>query len=141
VSAPGNATVSVAPAGSALLFYTLPPCRVLDTRNATGPLGAPSLSPVATRTFDVSTSPCGVPPGAVAISVNLTVTNPLAPGFLVVFRSDIPQPGTSSISFPAGRTRANNALVALAVSSTTFSVFNNSAGTVDFILDVNGYLQ
>jgi hypothetical protein len=141
VGAPGSATVSVAPAGSAVLFYSLPPCRVLDTRNPTGPLGAPPLQPGATRTFDVSTSSCGIPPGAVAISANLTVTNEGAPGLLVLFRSDASLPGTSSITFPAARTRANNALVGLASSSTTFSVVNGSAGTVDFILDVNGYFQ
>src|ERR1019366_2800661 len=53
VSVPGNATVTVAPTGSGALFYTLPPCRVLDTRNQTEQLGAPSLQPGATRTFDV----------------------------------------------------------------------------------------
>ena len=73
-SAPGQATVTVAPAGSAVLFYTLSPCRVLDTRNQSGPLGGPALQPRATRTFDVAASACGIPAGAVAISANLTVT-------------------------------------------------------------------
>jgi hypothetical protein len=141
VSAPGNATVTVAPTGSGALFYTLPPCRVLDTRNSTGPLGAPPLQPGATRTFDVTASPCGIPAGAVAISANLTVTNMGAQGELVVFKSDISRPNTSSMSFRAGRTRANNAIVSLSASSTTFSVFNNSAATVDFILDVNGFFR
>jgi hypothetical protein len=140
-SAPGNATVSVAPAGSAVLFYALPPCRVLDTRNATGPLGGPALQASATRTFDVSTAGCGVPAGAVAISANIVVTNEAAPGYLVLFRSDTLLPGTSSISFSASRTRANNLLVGLASSTPTFAVFNGSAGTVDIILDVNGYFQ
>jgi hypothetical protein len=141
VSAPGNATVTVAPAGSAALFYTLTPCRVLDTRNQTGPLGAPPLQPGATRTFDPAASACGIPADAVAISANLTVTNVGAPGELVVFRSDISRPNTSAISFRAGRTRANNAVVSLSNSSATFSVFNNSAAAVDFILDVNGFFQ
>jgi hypothetical protein len=140
-SASGAAAVSVAPAGAAVLFYTLPPCRVLDTRNAAGPLGAPALSPGGTRTFDVAASGCGIPAGVAAISVNVTVTNEAAPGYLVLFRSDIPMPGTSSIDFSPSRTRANNALVALAGSTPTFSVFNGSAGTVDFVLDVNGYFQ
>ncbi len=140
-SAPGNATVTVAPAGSAALFYTLTPCRVLDTRNLTGPLGAPPLQPRATRTFDVAASACGIPAGAVAISANLTVTNVGAPGELVVFRSDISKPNASAITFRVGRTRANNAVVSLSSSGTTFSVFNNSAAAVDFILDVNGFFK
>ena len=32
-----------APATGALDFYTLTPCRLLDTRNAAGPYGAPAL--------------------------------------------------------------------------------------------------
>jgi hypothetical protein len=141
VSAPGNASVTVVPAGSAALFYTLPPCRVLDTRNPAGPLGAPPLQPGATRTFNVAASPCGIPADAVAISANLTVTNVGAQGDLVVFPSDILRPNTSTISFRAGRTRANNAIVSFSKSSATFSVFNNSAATVDFILDVNAYFR
>ena len=141
VSAPGSVSVTVEPAGSAGLFYALPPCRVLDTRNQTGPLGAPSLQPGTTRTFDPSASTCGIPADAVAISANLTVTNIGAPGELVVFPADVLRPNTSTISFPAGRTRANNAIVSLSNSSTTFSVFNNSAATVDFIVDVNGFFR
>jgi hypothetical protein len=122
-------------------FFTLPPCRVLDTRNPTGPLGAPSLQPGATRTFDMAASTCGIPVGAVAISANLAVTNVGAPGELVAFASDVSQPNTSVISFRAGRTRANNAIVSLSSSGTTFSVFNSSAAPVDFILDVNGFFR
>jgi hypothetical protein len=36
---------------SALQFYPLTPCRVADTRNATGSLGAPSLVAAQARTF------------------------------------------------------------------------------------------
>ena len=60
---------------------------------------------------------------------------------LVVFSSDIGKPNTSSISFAAGRTRANNAVFSLSNTSTTFSVFNKSAAALDFVLDVNGYFQ
>ena len=141
VSPAGNANMTVTPAGSAAVFYTLPPCRVLDTRNPTGPLGAPPLQPGATRTFNVAASACGVPPDAIAISANLTVTTVGAQGELVVFPSDVPRPNTSSLSFRAGRTRANNAIVAFSKSGATFSIFNNSASTVDFILDVNAYFR
>ena len=142
-SLPGNAAVTVAPAGSAVVLRALTPCRVLDTRNAAGPLGAPALQAGGTRTFNVAASSCGIPAGAAAISVNLTVTNAGALGELVVFPSDVARPIASSISFKAGSTRANNGIVSLSGSGPgpTFSVFNNSAGTVDFIVDVNGYFQ
>jgi hypothetical protein len=141
VSGPATATVTVSPASSAAFLNTLPPCRVLDTRNSAGPLGGPPLQPGATRTFGVTTSSCGIPAGAVAISVNLTVTNVGALGELVVFPADVLRPNSSALSFRAGRTRANNAIVSFSKSSATFSVFNNSAATVDFIVDVNGYFQ
>jgi hypothetical protein len=140
-SAAGTATVTVSPADLVNVFYTLTPCRVLDTRNPTGPLGAPPLQPGATRTFDPSASTCVIPADAVAISANLTVTNVGALGELVVFPADVLRPNTSALSFRAGRTRANNAIVSFSKSSTTFSVFNNSATSVDFILDVNGFFR
>jgi 6-phosphogluconolactonase len=121
-------------------FYPLPPCRVGDTRRPIGPLDGPALQPGATRSFAVA-GVCGIPAGAVAISANLTVTNVGAAGELVVFPSDVARPTSSSISFVAHRTRANNDFVLLSGSDTSFSVFNNSTATVDFILDVNGYFQ
>jgi hypothetical protein len=139
----GAAWVFTAPGGPPPVgasFHPLTPCRVGDTRKPNGPLDGPALQPNATRSFDVA-GVCGIPAGPVAISVNLTVTNGGAPGELVVFPSDVLKPNTSSISFGAGRTRANNAVVVLSGSSTTFSIFNNSAATVDFVLDVNGYFR
>jgi DNA-binding beta-propeller fold protein YncE len=126
------------PAGAR--FFPLPPCRVGDTRRPNGPLDGPSLQPGATRTFAVAGA-CGIPSGAVAISADLAVTNAGAVGELVAFPSDVARPISSSISFVAGRTRANNGVVVLSGSNTSFSVFNSSAASVDFILDVNGYFQ
>jgi PKD repeat protein len=142
-SAPVQTTVSPAPAGSAVLFYTLPPCRVLDTRNPTGPLGAPSLQPGATRTFDVAASSCGIPATAKAISVNLAVTGPVGSGHLTLYPGDAVQaPLAGTINFSANQTRANNAMLPLASDgSGTIKVLAGSGGTVDFILDVNGYFQ
>lgn len=120
-------------------FHTLAPCRVLDTRWALGPLGAPALAPNAARTYDVSGA-CGIPAGAVSISANLTVTNVVQPGELVVYPSDVGIPNTSAISFRPPRTRANNGIVYLST-TTKFTVFNNSAASLDFVLDVNGYFR
>ena len=38
---------------SALQFYPLTPCRVVDTRNATGSLGGPSLQTAQSRSFPI----------------------------------------------------------------------------------------
>jgi hypothetical protein len=123
-------------------FYAITPCRVLDTRNATGPLGGPALAGGgAQRTFTV-TGTCGIPSSAKSISLNLTVTQAAAAGSLTAYAGNGIPNGTSSVSFAAGMTRANNAVICLATDGTgSIGVENDSAGTVQFILDVNGYFQ
>jgi hypothetical protein len=123
-------------------FYTLTPCRVLDTRNPNGPLGGPSLQPLATRTFTIPAASCSVPTGARTITANITVTGPTQPGYLTLYASNGTQPLTSSINFMPGQTRANNVVLVLSSDGTgSIKVFAASLGTVDFILDVNGYFQ
>jgi hypothetical protein len=121
-------------------FHGLTPCRAIDTRVGSGQLGGPALLPNATRNFPVL-GVCGIPLGAVSISANVTVTNNTGSGELVLFPPDVPQPGTSAISFRAFRTRGNNSLIYLAATAPTFSVYNNCTAPADFILDVNGYFQ
>ncbi len=135
-----NPGVCVPRATAATTFYPLTPCRVLDTRVGSGSLGGPHLAPLAARSFPIA-GVCGIPSSAVSITANLTVTNVTAAGELVVYPADVAEPGTSSISFRVGKTRANNAIVYLSATTTTFSVYNNCLGTIDFVLDVNGYFQ
>jgi hypothetical protein len=73
--------------------------------------------------------------------VNLTITSPTSPGFVTLYPADGTRPLASSINFSPGQTRANNAVLPLAVDATGFRVFNGSAGTVHVILDVNGYFE
>jgi uncharacterized repeat protein (TIGR01451 family) len=119
-------------------YYTLEPCRLVDTRL---PAWQPALQPGEERTF-VLAGVCGIPTGAAALSVNLTVTAPTAPGNLRLFPADVAVPLVSTINFTAGLTRANNAIVAAtADGSVAVSVKNASTGTVELVLDVNGYFQ
>jgi hypothetical protein len=121
-------------------FFTLPPCRAIDTRSTSLALGGPALVPGWQRIFTL-TGACGVPPSAKAVSVNLTVVAS-ASGYLALYPGDSAVPGTSGINFAAGRTRANNAVLELASDGTgTFAVENTSAGMNHFIVDVNGYFQ
>jgi hypothetical protein len=138
-----NVTVNpVAPRPSS--FYTLPPCRLLDTRNATGALGGPAIQGAGTtadRVFAL-TSTCGVPLDAKSLSVNVTVANVSAAGDLSLYRGDGVQNGTTTVALRAGTTRANNASLQLALDgSGTIKVQNTSAGTVDLVIDVNGFFR
>ena len=125
-----------------LAFHTVTPCRMVDTRNAVGPLGGPALQPGA-RVF-VLTGLCGVPATAKTLSVNLTVTQPATLGYLSLLPGDdkLVLPGTSAINFAAGQTRANNATPLLAYDGNGgIKVINGGSGSVHFILDVNGYFE
>jgi hypothetical protein len=120
-------------------FYTLTPCRILDTRLDPGPLGGPALAAGSTRVFPIWNQ-CNVPPTAKSVSVNITVTQPTSAGHLILFPGGTP-PGVSAINFRAGQTRANNAIVPLSGTGTISVADGQGSGTTHFILDVNGYFQ
>jgi hypothetical protein len=117
---------------------TLTPCRVIDTRDAPGPYGGPPLGG-AERTF-VLAGKCGIPAGARSVSVNVTVVQPTADGFLSIYPGAGPTPTSSLVNFRAGQVRANNAVLMLGVAGDVV-VRNGSAGSVHFLLDVNGYFE
>jgi len=122
-------------------FYTLTPCRLLDTRNPTGPYGGPALAAGAERNF-VLTGQCGIPSSARSISANVTVTgSTTGPGFVTVSQGDLASPVTSTMNYSAGQTRANTAVIALGASGDVRVKCGQASGTTDLIIDVNGYFQ
>jgi hypothetical protein len=123
-------------------FYTLSPCRVLDTRDPDGPRGGPALSAGVVRTFTITdTDRCLVPVTARSVAVNITVTQPTTLGHLTLFPGGTAPPLASTINFQAEQTRANNAILPLGSGGTLSVVSGQPSGTVHFILDVNGYFQ
>jgi len=124
-----------------LSYYTVTPCRLIDTRGPAGALGGPSLAAAAERTFTV-TGLCGIPASAKALAINLTVVAPGAPGFLQALPGGSLPSLTSAIDFAAGAVRANNGILTLAAdASGTIVVRSGSTAPVDFIIDVSGYFQ
>jgi hypothetical protein len=120
-------------------YYPVPPCRLLDTRGAAGPLGAPALPAFGQRIVTL-TGGCGVPAGATALSVNVTVTQTLGAGSLRFFPGDS-VPGTATtITFGPGATRANNAHVKLAADGSA-GIASDAPGAVHVIVDVSGYYR
>ena len=75
------------PGAGSLDFYTATPCRVLDTRNAVGPLGGPIMGAGQSRSFNVPSSTCGIPATAKAYSLNATVVPPASLGYLTLWGS------------------------------------------------------
>lgn len=100
------------------------PTRVLDTRTtAAVPAGA-----------EVEAQ---VPPSASAVTMNLTVTEQAAAGFVTAYPAGQPAPATSSINFAPGQTVANFAVVPVGGSG-RIRVRNGSAGPVHVVVDVSG---
>jgi len=128
---------------SATDFYTVTPCRLVDTRTVDGPTGGPMLGGKSMRSFPVTGGICGIPTTAFAVSVNLSAVGAAAAGYLALYPGDAALPPlVSNLNFSAAQTRANNAIVLLAGDGTgTIGVRNGSAGAVHFVLDVNGYFQ
>jgi len=121
-------------------LFTVTPCRVIDTRNATGPYGGPALSGGTVRTF-VLGGQCGIPAGASAVSLNVTVTQSTAAGDVRLFAGGSTIPLVSTLNYGAGQTRANNATVTLGIGGDMTVRVDQAGGTVQFIADVNGYFQ
>jgi hypothetical protein len=117
---------------SASDFYTVPPCRLVDTRSAS-PLaaGVPASIPVV--------GSCGIPSGAVAVVINATVISPTATGQLKLYPSGLFSPQTTVVSFSAQRNRASFAIVPLGLKEEIDTVI--SAGTAHLVLDVTGYFR
>jgi hypothetical protein len=126
------------PAGTAssLQFFPLTPCRVADTRNATGALGGPSLAENDSRAFPVQSSACGIPSTAKAYSLNITAVPHDSLGFLTAWPSGQAQPVVSTLNSSTGAITANAAIVP-AGNSGEISIFVSDAS--DVILDVDGY--
>ena len=121
-------------------FYTVAPCRVLDSRQAAGPWGGTPLAAGQERTLTLGGA-CGIPATAQAVSVNITAVDATADGHLRVFPAATPRPTTSVINFRAGQTRANNAVVRLGAAAAVTLFSGQPAGAVHVVVDVNGWFE
>ncbi len=125
------------PAGfqSEMLFHPITPCRAADTRISGA--GAPVMAANEKRDFQIS-GRCGVPAGARAYSLNVTVVPANTLGYLTLWPGGKPKPLVSTLNSYLGRIVANAALVP-AGNSGFVSVFVTDQTHV--IVDVNGYFQ
>jgi hypothetical protein len=117
-------------------LYTVTPCRLLDTRN---PGEGPALT---TGDRELVVPPkCGIPVDALAVALNVTAVGATASGHVTVFPGGTAAPGTSTINFSAGQTRANNQIVGLAPDFSGKLILRPfvPGGEVHFLVDVVGY--
>ncbi len=114
-------------------YVPVNPFRILDTRSST-PLG-----PNATRTIHVTglgTPP--IPTTTVAAVLNVTAVAGTAASLLTVYPTGVgARPGVSDLNFAAGAVTPN--LVTVALGSGGEVNIYNSLGTVNVVVDVEGY--
>ncbi|HEX6863518.1 MAG TPA: pre-peptidase C-terminal domain-containing protein, partial [Thermoanaerobaculia bacterium] len=118
-------------------FYSVAPCRAVDTRPG------PPLASGIPRTFPIAGT-CDVPASARAVAVNVTAVSPSGLGYVAVWPANLAQPLASVVSFPAGWTRASNAILRLATDGTGNLAAQSSVaggGTVHLVVDVTGYFD
>lgn len=125
---------------SGLDFYPVMPCRVADTRAAagfSGQFGPPSLGGGTSRTFQIPSSACGIPPTATAYSLNFTVVPPAggAQANLTAWPSNLAMPNVSTLNY-SGNVAANAAIVPAAPDG-SINVYVNSP--TDLLFDIDGY--
>jgi hypothetical protein len=121
---------------TALAFYTLPPCRVADTRDPNGALGGPNLTAGVPRGFPVINSVCNVPSSARAYSMNFTAI-PRGPlGYLSLWPAGSSQPLVATLNAPTGQVTANAAIVPAGLGGDIEAFVTTDA---DLVIDINGY--
>jgi VCBS repeat-containing protein len=122
-------------------YFTVTPCRALDTRQST------ALQAGTELVVQISGS-CGVPADARSVMLIASVVEPKNSGFIKLYSSDAATiPTTSTINFANAQTRSNNTIVELAAAGGSVPAGSIKAllstvpggGHADLVLDVHGY--
>lgn len=140
---------AIVPPSSALRFFTLPPCRLLDTRSAAGQYGQPHLTSGQPRDFFV-TGHCGVPSHASSV-IGVLSTIPrgtagglmgtLSQGTIKLFPQDIATPDATAGTIHPSKIRSQTNIVRLSPEGALrLLAVLSSAQTVEATFDVFGYL-
>jgi hypothetical protein len=143
-SADPIAASSPAYAVTGLPYTAVTPTRICDTRAESAIVSANqcngngtttgTLSPGGTLTVTVP----GLPAGATAVVLNVTVTNTTASSFLTVWPTGSTLPNASNLNWVAGDTVPN--LVEVTLGPSNQVNLYNAFGTTDVVVDLEGYV-
>jgi len=139
-----------AQAAGPFVYHSLTPCRVIDTRDGSGASNesAGARTNPGPHTFRMQGF-CGIPVGADAVTLNVTVVSPSTGGDLRLFPSDVGQPTVSVMNYNSGEPAlANGAILPLAqVGGNDISMVigmacgGNGCGSLHVLMDVTGYFD
>ena len=139
---PGTWRRIAGPATAGALCVLPTPTRCYDSR-PNPPAGGGTKGTLvggSQRTIDTKNHGTGVPAGATAVLVNVTVTNTSPAGYLALYSNALSNwPGTSTVNWDhAGQSIANAAVVAVDPSAQIKAYANTNT---DVLIDVVGYYQ
>jgi hypothetical protein len=144
---------SVASAAGPFQFYSITPCRIVDTRGPVGPTGGPVMAGDTQRDFPIDVPPtaCGIPTDAAAAVLNFVVVAPGGGGHLRVWPFGLGYPGVATLNFDPGEPAiANGAITPLTVDTTVpitdpqISVMvklGSASLTSHLVIDATGYFK
>jgi hypothetical protein len=113
-------------------FYTVTPCRVLDSRQEGGALVSGEVRPVPVR------GRCGIPDAAKAVALNVTAVQPTAAGWLTLAPGGQVPPDTIVVGFPPEVNRAAGTVLGL---SRDGGLAARASAQVHLIVDVVGWFD
>jgi ELWxxDGT repeat protein len=122
---------------AAAAFFTVPPCRLIDSRNEGGPLLSGSQRVLSAR------NRCEIPPTARSLAANLTLLEAPSSGLFTIGSNDA-RFGASEFPIVGGKTRATQLHLRLSPSGDgTFHVGASlgAGGSVGFVVDIVGYYE
>ncbi|HEX8412108.1 MAG TPA: hypothetical protein VF883_24880 [Thermoanaerobaculia bacterium] len=119
------------------VFVAVTPCRVVDTRLATGAFGGPAFTAGTVRHYVIKNGPCTGIPEAASYSLNVTALSYSSSGHVTVYPLGSTPPPVATVNFGSGWT-VSNAVVSGALSGAV-SVY--ASASTHILLDVNGYFH
>ncbi|HXN46118.1 MAG TPA: hypothetical protein VN893_05720 [Bryobacteraceae bacterium] len=127
---------SAATSNTGASFVPVTPCRIADTRNASGPFGGPAITGGTSRSFPIPQSACNIPATAQSYSLNVTVVPHGHLSYLTLWPTGQAQPFVSTLNSFDGRIKANAAIVPAGTDGAVGVFVTDDA---DVVLDINGY--
>jgi hypothetical protein len=114
-------------------FQSVAPCRLVGGAGAVPVVGGQPAS------FTAQGS-CGIPRGAEAVLMNVTVVQPQSPGHLKLYPAGTSVPNTSNINYAAGQTIGNATVVNVSESAVPDFTVHSTSG-LSLTIDVTGYFR
>ncbi len=136
VSLPGGVTDTIQTAGA---YRPVTASRILDTATGTG-VAQGKVAAHGTVELQVAGVAGVATANLSAVAINLAAVDPATSGQLVAYADGTAQTGTPNVSFAAGQTVGNLAIVPVGADG-KIAVYNDSSGSTDLLGDVEGFYE